>query len=255
MPLSEHEQRQLEQIEQALYKEDPKFGRLVRSSDPRVHYKRKLVQGLIGVLAGAGSLAAGLVTHRPYLVEAGAAVLALSLVWAVVSWRRHAARVRPVRAARAVQPARSRRQARPCRRADPAGPADGADGRTVAPSPGGRPQDVTERPGSGRPAYAAPTHPGLARGSPLSRAVRYQRGQPVGDPGRAVRHVGQHRDREDPRPPAAAAPGRRRDAPPGQGTVPAQGRRVGRACRVAGPLLGQREPADPRPRRAPAVPS
>jgi hypothetical protein len=45
VPLSEHEQRQLEQIEQALYREDPKFGRLVRLSDPRVHYKRKLVQG------------------------------------------------------------------------------------------------------------------------------------------------------------------------------------------------------------------
>ena len=42
VPLSEHEQRQLEQIEQALYREDPKFGRVVRSSDPRVHYKRKL---------------------------------------------------------------------------------------------------------------------------------------------------------------------------------------------------------------------
>jgi len=102
VPLSEHEQRQLEQIEQALYREDPKFGRLVRSSDPRVHYKRKLVQGFIGILVGAGGLAAGLVTHRVYLEAAGAAVLALSLVWAVVSWRRHAARVRPPRT-RAVQ--------------------------------------------------------------------------------------------------------------------------------------------------------
>ena len=60
MPLSEHEQRQLEQIEQALYREDPKFGRVVRSSDPRVHYKRKLVQALVGVLAGGGAVAAGL---------------------------------------------------------------------------------------------------------------------------------------------------------------------------------------------------
>ncbi len=102
MPLSEHEQRQLEQIEQALYREDPKFGRLVRSSDPRVHYKRKLVQGFIGMLAGGGALAAGLVTHRVYLEAAGAAVLVLSLVWTVVSWRRHAARVRSVRA-KAVQ--------------------------------------------------------------------------------------------------------------------------------------------------------
>ena len=98
MPLSEHEQRQLEQIEQALYREDPKFGRVVRSSDPRVHYKRKLVQASVGVLAGAGAVAAGVVTHRLYLVAAGAAVVVLSLLWAVVSWRRHAARVRPARA-------------------------------------------------------------------------------------------------------------------------------------------------------------
>jgi hypothetical protein len=101
VPLSEHEQRQLEQIEQALYREDPKFGRLVRSSDPRVHYKRKLVQALIGVIAGGGLLAAGVVTHRLYLEVAGAAVMLLSLVWAVVSWRRHVARVRPAKPARA----------------------------------------------------------------------------------------------------------------------------------------------------------
>jgi Flp pilus assembly protein TadB len=103
VPLSEHEQRQLEQIEQALYREDPKFGRLVRSSDPRVHYKRKLVQAFIGILIGVGALVAGVVTHRVYLLAAGAAVLALSLIWAVVSWRRHVARVRPARA-RASQP-------------------------------------------------------------------------------------------------------------------------------------------------------
>jgi hypothetical protein len=97
VPLSEHEQRQLEQIEQALYREDPKFGRLVRSSDPRVHYKRKLVQAFIGILIGAGALAAGVVTHRVYLDAAGAAVMLLSLIWATVSWRRHVARVRPAR--------------------------------------------------------------------------------------------------------------------------------------------------------------
>jgi Flp pilus assembly protein TadB len=98
VPLSEHEQRQLEQIEQALYREDPKFGRLVRLSDPRVHYKRKLVQGFIGVLAGAGLLAAGIVTRHVYLEAAGAAIVLLSLVWVLITWRRHAARVRPARA-------------------------------------------------------------------------------------------------------------------------------------------------------------
>jgi Flp pilus assembly protein TadB len=98
VPLSEHEQRQLEQIEQALYREDPKFGRLVRSSDPRVHYKRKLVQDFVGVLIGAGLLVAGIVTRHVYLEAAGAALVLLSLLWALILWRRHAARVRPARA-------------------------------------------------------------------------------------------------------------------------------------------------------------
>ena len=43
MPLSEHEQRQLEQIEQALYADYPRFANAVRASDPRVHYKRRVV--------------------------------------------------------------------------------------------------------------------------------------------------------------------------------------------------------------------
>jgi hypothetical protein len=111
VPLSEHEQRQLEQIEQALYREDPKFGRLVRSSDPRVHYKRKLAQAVIGIAAGAGLLAAGVVTHRVYLEAAGAVVALLALVWAVVSWRRHLARVRPVRAKASTKAVKG--QARP----------------------------------------------------------------------------------------------------------------------------------------------
>jgi Protein of unknown function (DUF3040) len=97
VPLSDHEQRQLEQIEQALYREDPKFGRLVRSSDPHVHYKRKLIQGLVGLVIGAGLLAAGVITHHVYLLAVGAAIMLLSLVWSVVSWRRHVARVRPAR--------------------------------------------------------------------------------------------------------------------------------------------------------------
>jgi len=114
VPLSEHEQRQLEQIEQALYRQDPKFGRLVRSSDPRVHYKRKLVQALIGVIVGAGLLAAGLVTHRVYLEAAGAVVALLALIWAVVSWRRHLARVRPARAKASAKRAKSAKgQVRP----------------------------------------------------------------------------------------------------------------------------------------------
>jgi hypothetical protein len=120
VPLSEHEQRQLEQIEQALYREDPKFGRLVRSSDPRVHYKRKLAQALAGVIIGGGALAAGLITGRVYLEAAGAALLVLSLIWAVVSWRRHLATVQRVRAARSARGRAAATQARTSRSRRPA---------------------------------------------------------------------------------------------------------------------------------------
>ncbi len=97
MPLPEHEQRQLQQIEQALYRDDPKFGRLMRAIDPRVHYERKLIQALPGVVIGAGLLVAGAVTHRVYLEAPGVVIVLLSLVWAMVTWRRYVARVRPAR--------------------------------------------------------------------------------------------------------------------------------------------------------------
>jgi len=97
MPLPEHEQRQLQQIEQALYRDDPKFGRRMRASDPRMRYGRKLLQALPGAVIGAGLLAAGAVTHRVYLDAAGVVIVVLSLVWAAVSWRRYVARVRPAR--------------------------------------------------------------------------------------------------------------------------------------------------------------
>ena len=97
MPLPEHEQRQLQEIEQALYRDDPKFARLMRAGDPRVHHERKLMQALPGVVIGVGLVAAGAVTHRVYLEAAGVVIVLLSLVWAVVSWRRYVARVRPAR--------------------------------------------------------------------------------------------------------------------------------------------------------------
>ena len=97
MPLPEHEQRQLQEIERALCRDDPKFGRRMRVSDPRVRYGRKLLQALLGAVIGAGLFAAGAVIHRVYLDAAGVVFVLLSLVWAVASWRRYVARVRPAR--------------------------------------------------------------------------------------------------------------------------------------------------------------
>ncbi|MGC0364479.1 hypothetical protein ABH922_002463 [Rhodococcus sp. 27YEA15] len=59
MPLSEHEQRMLDQIESALYAEDPKFASNVRGGRMRVPSSRRrfqsaalLVLGLILLIAG-----------------------------------------------------------------------------------------------------------------------------------------------------------------------------------------------------------
>jgi len=90
VPLSEHEQRQLEQIEQALYREDRRLVRLVRSSDPRVHYRRRVALALAGLALGAAMIAAGIVLPLIELAVAGFVVMLLSGIWALNSWRQMA---------------------------------------------------------------------------------------------------------------------------------------------------------------------
>jgi hypothetical protein len=90
VPLSEHEQRQLEQIEQALYREDRRLARLVRSSDPRVHYRRRVAEALVGLALGAAMIAAGIVLAVIGLAVAGFVVLLLCGIWALNNWRQMA---------------------------------------------------------------------------------------------------------------------------------------------------------------------
>ena len=88
MPLSEHEQRQLEQIEQALYSEDPKFVHAVRSSDPRVHYRRRALRSTAGFVLGLALLLAGIIAWYVWLAVAGLLVMFVCSMWALASWRR-----------------------------------------------------------------------------------------------------------------------------------------------------------------------
>lgn len=87
MPLSEHEQRQLEQIEQALYAEHPRFAKAVRAADPRVHYRRRLVYAAIGFVIGVILLPVGISTYIAVSV-AGFIIMLASCYWAVLSYRR-----------------------------------------------------------------------------------------------------------------------------------------------------------------------
>ena len=61
MPLSEHEQRLLDQIERALYAEDPKFASNVRGARMRSLPQRRRIQGIALFALGLLLLVAGVV--------------------------------------------------------------------------------------------------------------------------------------------------------------------------------------------------
>ncbi|MGV9305203.1 MULTISPECIES: DUF3040 domain-containing protein [unclassified Nonomuraea] len=88
MPLSEHEQRLLDQIEQALYAEDPKWANTVRISDPRSHYKRRLVKASIGFALGIVLLMVGVVINQIPLGVGGFVVMLAACLWGLSSWKR-----------------------------------------------------------------------------------------------------------------------------------------------------------------------
>jgi Protein of unknown function (DUF3040) len=87
VPLSEHEQRQLEQIEQALYAEHPRFAKAVRAADPRVHYKRRVIYAAALFVIGVALLPVGVSTYIAISVV-GFVVMLASCYWAAMSYRR-----------------------------------------------------------------------------------------------------------------------------------------------------------------------
>ena len=75
MPLSEHEQRLLDEIEQALYAEDPKFASSVRSARAPSRTRRALVLGSCGVVVGLGLVLVGLLANLVFLSVLGFVML------------------------------------------------------------------------------------------------------------------------------------------------------------------------------------
>ncbi len=91
MPLSEHEQRLLEQMERALYAEDPKFATSLRSNGPRPGSRRKAVMGVLVGLAGLGLLVAGAATAVVVLGVLGFLAMLAGTVLVVAALRAPAA--------------------------------------------------------------------------------------------------------------------------------------------------------------------
>ena len=111
MPLSEHEQQLLEQMEQALYAEDPKFASQMQGAGAKAAARRRMAIGVVGVLLGLGLLLAGVSTTM-WLGAAGFALMVASVAYAVTPPRRRAAlgTVQPDGSVRPVAPSQKARQ-------------------------------------------------------------------------------------------------------------------------------------------------
>ncbi len=75
MPLSEHEQRLLDEIEQALYAEDPKFASAVRSARAHSRLRRSVLLCVLGVVLGLGLVLVGLLANIIVLSVVGFVLL------------------------------------------------------------------------------------------------------------------------------------------------------------------------------------
>ncbi len=87
MPLSEHEQRLLEQMERALYAEDPKFVSSLRSTGPRPGSRRRAAVGVLTALVGFGLLVTGAATSLVVVGVVGFLAMLLGTFLVVTTMR------------------------------------------------------------------------------------------------------------------------------------------------------------------------
>jgi DUF3040 family protein len=106
VPLSEHEQRLLDQIERALYAEDPKFVSTVRGGRLRKPTRRRRLQGVLLFLLGLVLLVVGvavpqlwLASSFPVLSVVGFLVMLGGAVLAVTSVGAHGTKEAPAKSA------------------------------------------------------------------------------------------------------------------------------------------------------------
>jgi hypothetical protein len=88
VPLSEHEQRMLEQMERALYAEDPKFASALEGNGLRTYTRRRVYQAVAGFLVGIALLMAGMVAQLIWVSVVGFLVMLGCAVLAVTGWRK-----------------------------------------------------------------------------------------------------------------------------------------------------------------------
>jgi hypothetical protein len=92
VPLSDHEQRLLEQIERALYAEDPKFASTVSSTNLRTHARRRVRRALVLLVLGMVALLAGVMVPSVPLGVAGFCIMLGAAGFAASQYKRLAGR-------------------------------------------------------------------------------------------------------------------------------------------------------------------
>lgn len=97
MPLSENEQRMLEQMERALYAEDPKFVSSLRVNDLRSHNRRRTLQAVVGFAVGITLLMTGVVSMIWIVGVLGFVLMLASALYAASSWRKVSGSAEPSR--------------------------------------------------------------------------------------------------------------------------------------------------------------
>jgi threonine/homoserine/homoserine lactone efflux protein len=75
VPLSEEEQRLLEQMEEALAAEDPKFVSALRGASARTHHRRLTILAAFGFVVGIAILMTGAVLAKTYIAVPGFVVM------------------------------------------------------------------------------------------------------------------------------------------------------------------------------------
>ena len=81
MPLSEHEQRLLDQIESALYAEDPKFASNVRGARARTATRKRRLQAMALFVLGLIVLIAGVASRLPTIVVVTVSVVGFLMMF------------------------------------------------------------------------------------------------------------------------------------------------------------------------------
>jgi hypothetical protein len=117
VPLSEHEQQLLEQMEQALYAEDPKFASHMKGDRSAAAARRRYIIGGVGTVAGLALVLVGVTASNLWVGALGFALMVASVVYAVTPPRRRAS-IGAVKADGSVgQPPRARARGRSSRSA------------------------------------------------------------------------------------------------------------------------------------------